>query len=298
MPISDPKRSFGIDSIVIVNRTTGIPKYMLRVLESGSFDFSMEKAELSGGSQLDMWAVENGFRSAIIKAKVNELPNELLEDLLLGVTTSTAASATTGTVGTAVNKNGTSAVDATTGMASVTAESGEETSLKSNKYLIEAATTTAVDVYSYVQVEHTLGTNLTYENDLLKVTAAPLTVPDTGGTVSIPGTGLEITGGSGTVLFTVGDTAIVETYPLHNGVKSTLIGSKGQKFTEVGLILVPEKTSDNQVRFIEIFRALPTSGFEMPFDAKEHGSYDIEFTPLYDSSENGIAKMHWVDGVN
>ena len=289
MPLSEPRIVYGIHQITPFRRSDGLPYGTLLVVGGGNLGLSFEQEDLFGGSQRFPWATENKTASAEFSATVKQLPDFLFE-LFLGATVTTTAASATGTVTTAANIKGTSAVDATTGIASVDLEAGQTAEIKTGKYIIKAVSATTVDVYAYNSADFDRGTDLDFEDDTLKITATPLTVPGTGGTVSIPNLGVEITGGSGSIAFVTDDTAEFSLTKPHGGKSEIEIGKSAATFPEHGEYMVAEKRSTGEIFEIEAYKAVG-SGFPLPLAEKAFAIQEMTVKLLYDSAKNGVAKI-------
>jgi len=232
MSLSTNRIVYGIHSMAPYRRSDDLPYGILKVIGGGTLSLSAEFEDLFGGSNKYAWASEAKTISSEFSATVKSMPDFLFEVYLGASVATTAAAALGSIVDAAANVNGTSAIDATTGMASVTIEAGSEADLKDAKYVIKAVSATTVDVYALTDIAFDKGTDMVFEDDLLKITATPITVPGTGGTVSIPNTGLEITGGSGAVAMTTDDTASLRVAASHGGVSEITIGGSQATFPE------------------------------------------------------------------
>lgn len=288
MSLSNPRSIFGLHSVSPYSRTDGTFYGILKVLKSSSLSMSATNVELHGGSQKFAWAVETGEIKAEVALKVAEYP-DFLFTLFLGQTPTTAGISTTGSVSTPANVGGTSMV-ATTGIASlaVTATTGAA-DLKFGKYIIKAVSTTTVDVYQSTDLDAGRGTAAPYQDDSLKVTATPLTIT-TSATTAIPGIGVTITGGSGTIGMTVGDTALFEVLPPSQKSSSVNVGSASSVFPEFGMIAMAQKTGDKRMVELDIYRC---KGAGLPFGLQPNtwNEADIKLGVFYDSTKDGIFKM-------
>ena len=265
-----------------------MPYGTLLVVGGGNLGLSFEQEDLYGGSQRFPWATENKTASAEFSATVKQLPDFMFE-LFLGATVTTTAASATGTVTALANVNGTTATSATIGVASVGLESGETDEIKTGKYIIKVASSTTVDVYALSSVEFDRGTDIDFQNDDLKITDAALTIT-TAGVVSVPSLGVELTGGSGTIGMTIGDTATFELTKPHAGKSSIEIGKSAATFPEHGEYMVAEKRSTGDLFEIDAYKAVG-SGFPIPLTEKAFAIQEMTVKLLYDSAKNGVAKI-------
>ena len=295
MALSNPRQVFGIHSVAPYDRDTGEYKGILKVLGSSSLNFSSEIVENTGGTQKYPYAIEDGIFTAEIALTFREYPDFVFE-LFLGKAPTSNAAESSGNCSTVANKSGTSLVDATTGIASVSVESGQEADLKFSKYVIVAVSSTTVDVYAGSDIDFARGDDLSYEDDLLKVTSSALTVPDSGSTVSVPNTGVEITGGSGTVSFTSGDTATFETRPINSESTTVTIGaSASQTLPEFGMIAVAAKrgVSGGEMMEFDLFK-VKGSGLPIGLEQNSFSEASVTARALYDSDKDGVYSMRHV----
>jgi hypothetical protein len=292
MALSDPRSIFGIHSVTFYNKTTRLPYGMLRVLQGSTFALSGDLVGLNGGSSRYPWNVEDGYINAELSLSFNEYP-DFLYTLFLGKAPTANSAETTGDVSTITNVNGTSVVDATTGIASVAATSADESDLKFGKVLVKAVTTTTVDLYYSSDIDLTRGTDITPENDLLKITSSPITIPGTGGTVADASSGLEFTGGSGSIGMTADDTAIFEVRPINTASSDVTIGAANDSYPEFGAYVYAQQSGTGQMYELDIFR-LRALGMPHNFNAKEFSVADVTAQAYYDSSRSGIFSMRVV----
>lgn len=292
MALSNPRNIFGIHSVAPYNTTSGEFYGILKVLGDSTLNLTGELISLNGGSSKFPYAVEDGLITTEINLVAREYPDFVFELFLGKAPTSNAAEASGSASGLA-NKSGTSVVDATTGVASVSVEAGQEADVKFSKYVIKAVSATTVDVYAGSDVDFARGDDLSYEDDLLKVTASPLTVPGTGGTVSIPNTGLEITGGSGSIAFTADDTAIFSSRPINSGSIDVTIGGSADVFPEFGAILLSKQRGNGEMFEVDVFRAKAV-GLPIGLAENAFGEWTVTAQAFRDSARNGVLSIRTV----
>lgn len=292
MALSDPRIVYGVHSIAAINRSTGDAYGIAKVLANSSFAINGELVTLNGGSQKYPWAIEEGNVTAEITLQVRQIEDWMFEVFLGKAPTADSSGSSTGSVSTPVAKTG-SIIDATTGVASIAELTGSESDMKFGTYLIKAASPTTVDIYVYSDVDFNRGTDKTYENDLLKVTASPLTVPGTDGTVSVPGFGLEITGGSGTVAMTTGDSAEFQVLPPYTKSSTVTIGGGSDVFPEFKAVMMASQRG-NQEMFEIVAHRVKGAGLPLGLTEKAFAEPEITAQAFYDSTKNGIADITWV----
>lgn len=289
MALSNPRAVFGVHSLAPYDRSTREYKGILKVLGSSNLSLEGELISLNGGSAKYPWAVEDGLITAELELTFREYPDFMIE-LLLGKAPTANAAEANGSVTSISNAKGT-VVDATTGIASVGIETGQEGDLKFSHYVVKVVTSTTVDVYASSDIDHARGDDLEYQDDLLKITTSPLTVPSTGGTVSIPNSGLELTGGSGTVDFTtagaVGDTAVFSSRPKNTGSMDVIIGAASDSFPEWGAVLVAQKRGSDEMFEIDLFR-VKAVGLPIGFTENEFSEASVTAQAFQDTARGGV----------
>jgi len=289
MPLSDPRSVFGVHSVTPFSRESGEAKGILRVLGGSTLSIEGELIKLVGGSLKFPWHIEEGLSTAELQLKVKEYPDFLFE-LFAGKapTTNLAASES---VSALENKTGTTVFSATIGIASLGVESGQEADVKFSHYVVKAVSPTTVDVFAYSDIDFLTGDDLVYQDDALKITSSPLTIVTTTA-VSIPNSGLELTGGSGTIAMVVGDTAIFRSLPAGDET-SVLIGATTDIFPEFGALVLAKKRGNNEMFEIELFRC-KGSGLPIGFEENAWSEPEINVEAFYDAAKNAVFRMRTV----
>jgi hypothetical protein len=291
MALSNPRSIFGIASVAPYNINSKEFYGMLRVLENSSLAVTGEQIALQGGSNRFDWSSETGAITAEMSLNFSEYPNFVFE-LFAGNAPTLNAAEASGSVTTPVAGTG-SLINASTGVASVTIESGEEDELKFGHYVIKAASATTVDVYFSSQVDIGRGTNGEFLNDAMKVVST-LTVTDSGGTTSITGYGLEITGGSGTVALTSGDTISFSVRPPNSESTDVVVGRLAdQNWPEFGAIIMAAQQSDGQMIEIDAYRC-KAAGLPIGLARNAYSPAEVTVKMLYDSTRDGVYALRHV----
>lgn len=292
MALSRNQSIFGIHSVCPYNAETLEPYGIWKVLGSLSLNDSEEQVPLNGGASRYPWEIESGQATTEGSFTVREFP-DMAFDPVHGVTATTGSAETGGAVTTIANIKGTSVV-ASTGIASVGVKSGSEADVKTGLYLVKAASPTTVDVYSLTDVDATRGTDLAYVNDALKVTASPLTIA-TSTAVTIPNLGLELTGDSGTIAMTTGDTAWFDARSINTGSTQVTVGATGLTKPNVGLLCAAQKKGNNEIFLIDIMQA-KLGGMPFNFAEKAWMESEISFQASYNSTRDGVYRFLRTDG--
>lgn len=289
MALSTNRIAYGIHSMAPYQRSDNMPYGILKVIGGGTLSLSAEFEDLFGGSNKYAWASEAKTIDSTFVSTVKSMPDFLFE-LYLGASVSTTAASTTGSIVDALaNVLGTSLFDATTGIASIGVKSGSEADLKDAKYIVKAVSSTTVDVYALTDISFSNGTDISYEDDALKITASALTIT-TGAAVEIPNTGLELTGGSGTIAFVTADTGDCRVASAHSGVSEITIGQSASVFAEHGIVALGAKRADNSLFEIDIFKAVG-AGFPIALAESTFSIPELTIKLLYDETLNAIAKI-------
>lgn len=297
MALSQDRIVYGIHSICPYSLEDGTPYGILKVIGGGTLTLSSETEDLFGGSNKFAWAVEAKTITTEWSATVKSMPDFLFE-LFLGASVSTVAASATGTVDGLANVKNESVVDASTGIASVTVKASSEADLKDSVYIIEAVSPTTVDVYALTDIEFKkLGGNpLTYVDDSLKITTTPLTITASSA-VEIPNTGLELTGGGGTIGMTAGDTARFHVNSAHGGVSTISIGSSTTIFPEHGQLCLAQKRANGDVFEIEMYR-VQGSGMPIPLEEQAFSIPELAMKLVYDSCTDKVADIRAKRGLS
>lgn len=295
MALSANRIVYGIHSMAPYRRSDNLPYGILKVIGGGSLSLAAEFEDLFGGSQKYAWASEAKTTQAEFTASVKSMPDFLFE-LYLGATVSTTSASATGSILTALtNSKGTSVVSATTGIDSVGIVSGSEADLKDGLYVVKAVSATTVDVYALTDVSFDKGTDIDFEDDALKITDSALTIA-TSSDVTIPDTGLELTGGSGTIGMTTDDTAFFRVSAAHGGVSSITIGKATASFPEHGIVAMAAKRADGSLFEIEMFKAVG-GGFPISLEETVFAIPELTIKLLYDEVKDKVADITAIAGA-
>lgn len=291
MALSQPRNVFGVHSVTPYNRTTGLFYGIIKVLKGSSLSLTGESVELMGGSQKFAWAVEDGAIKAEMSLKFSQFEDFMFE-LFLGAAPTPLTAEATGGVTAIANKKGTSVV-AATGIASVLALAGSETDMKFGKYVVKATDATHVDVYFSSDADLGRGTDGTFQNDLLKITSAPLAIAQAT-PVTIPNFGVKLTGGAGVIALVADDTATFEVRPINSGSSSVVIGgAANQTFPEFGCIVMAQKRGNQELFEIDAYRC-KAAGMPIGFEANTWAEAEVKVKVFYDSALDGVFKMRSV----
>lgn len=278
---------YGLHQVTAIDLTTRKPLGDIKVLGTVSVASQGESKELTGGSNPYPFAVETGLISSDITIGSKEIPDWFFPAFMGQTVTANAAEAGGAISEALANASGTSALDAVTGMASVTVKSGSEVDVKTSNYVIEAVTATTVNVYAISDVDFGQGAAASYVDNALKINTTPLAVTS-GAATEIPGFGIEINGGSGTIGMTPSDTAIFTARSINSGSTEVIVGSNTDVFKEIGL-LITSQLSSGQIKSLEVFRC---KGIGIPFNftSGEFAETEITLKAFRDEARNGVYK--------
>ncbi len=291
MALSNPRSVFGVHSAAPYRIDTREYYGILKVLQSSNLSLEGELISLNGGSSPYAFAVESGLITAELELTFSEYPDWIYE-VFLGKAATVNAAEALGSVTTLTNSKGT-LVQASTGIASIDVIAASEADLKFMELVVVAVSATTVDVFASSDVDFARGTDLTYQDDLLKITASPLTIADTGATVTIPNTGLELTSGSGTVAMTSGDTATASSRPKNLGSTDVTIGSATDSVPNFGARLVAQKDGDDRMFEIDLFKCKQI-GLPIGFTTNEFSEASVTATAFQDLSRGGVFAIRTV----
>jgi hypothetical protein len=299
MTLSSPKIEFGLHSLTLYNPSTFLPYGTIRVANSATVESTAELIEQFGGSSSYAWAAEEGTTDSTVSIEIGEHAAMMYEPFQGATATDNAAEAS-GSVDTLANVYGTSVVDASTGIATIGVKSGEEANVKFCCYVVKAASATTVDVYALTNLDFKRGEDLTFTDDTLLIasgltitTSTAVEIVDDSGN----STGLELTGGSGTISMTTGDTAKAWSRPINTDSYDVTVGASGQVIPEIGVILTGQTRGTNEMVSVDLFK-VKMSGLPESFETKAFTNRSLTGKVLYDTSRNGVYLKKYVLPTN
>ena len=263
----------------------------MRVLGSSTLTLSPELIDLMGGSSRYAWDSEVGAVSSEMSITAREYPAWAFE-LFLGKKPTLSAGSITAVVSSATNAVGTSIINATNGISAVgfIALTGEPNA-KYGTYVIKAVSPTTIDVYVSTNITFDRGIDVGYEDDLLKINAAPITIAI--GTNPLTNFGLDFTG-IGVPAFVVDDTAMFQVDTPNQGKMEVTIGGSSDSFPKFGCFVYAQKKGSGSMFEIDCFR-VQAGGLPIGFTEKEFSEAEITAKLLYDSSRNGVFSVRALD---
>jgi hypothetical protein len=294
MSLSQPKVIHGVHSLTLYNRTTKQPYGILKILGNLSFALSGQSVKLFGGSSPFPWEAEGGTIESSLSGTVKEF-SPLLLQRLLGASVTTNSAETSGNVGTLTNCKGTSVMSATTGIASATViPTTGAANLKSGLYAVVCTEATKVKVYGMSDVDFAQGTDLTFVDDNLLVDSEQTIT--TAGTHDLAGIGVRLTGGSGTIGMTAGDSAYFLVRKINAGNVIVDLGASPVTFPEFGAFVTSQQQSSGTLFDMQLYRCRGF-GVPIPLQEKNFMNSDITIECLYDSTENKVATFRHITGA-
>lgn len=294
MTLSRQQAVFGIHSVCAYNPDTLLPYGIIKVLGTMTFNLTTENIPLQGGSSRFPWEIENGVSAAEGSFLAREVPDWIFEAFLGSAATTNAAEANAGAT-TLTNIYGTSVVNASTGIATVGVKSGSEADVKGGLYVVKAVSSTTVDVYHMSDVDFLRGTDLAFVNDSLKITSSALTITASTA-VTIPSCGLELTGGSGTIGMTTGDTAWFDARGQNEGSTTVTVGAANEIVPTIGLFCAAQQKGNNEIFMLDIMRA-KVGGFPFSFNEKAWMESEVPIQAFYDTTRNGVFRYMRIKGT-
>lgn len=288
MSLPQPVSHFGVHSATPYNRVDATPYGVLKVVQSATLALTGKLATLTGGSSKYPYDVQEGEISPELSLKFSEYP-DFAYYLFAGCTPTDNSADPTGAVTTLTNKNGTSVVNASTGIASVSVISGSEGDLKFTKYVVKAATATTVNIYGVSDIDFGRGTAGNFQDGTLVLVAAAVTITASTGT-NITGFGFKLTGGSGAIGMTAGDTATFEVRPKNTGSTTIILGAAAATFPEFGMVIYGKKKGSGEMIEIDAYRC-KGEGLPLHFDAGKYSEADVKVNLMYDSAQDAVAKI-------
>jgi len=282
---------FGVHSISPYSRSTKLPYGILKVVGSASLSLQSDLEQLFGGSSKFAWAAESKTVNAECSAKVKAYPGFLFS-LFLGATVTDAGVDASGSVSTLTNANGTSLKSATTGISAIAVKAAQKANLKFGKYVLKVLTSTTVGLYLLSDIDIARGTDGVYTDDTLAVTLTIAAIT-TAGTIAMDDYGLELTGGSGTIAMTVGDTATFEVKPPSSASTSIVVGASSDTMPAFGALLLSQKRATGEMFEIDAHNVVG-SGLPILMEEQAFSQPELKMTCLYDSSLDRVFSIRHI----
>lgn len=290
MALSKPRTIFGIHSITPYSRQDELPYGILLVTGGGNLEMTAENETLTGGSSRYPWASQPTSVNTSLTANVKSFEGFLFE-LFLGAKLTQISASATGEIRAYTNVKGTSVQDPASGVV-VQIKAASKADLKFGRYVIKATGTNKVKVYCHSDIDFSRGQSVNFKDDSLLI-SEEITV----GTVAVevPGFGIELVKGSGTLALTTGDTAAFTVFPENKGAQSLLIGSGTSNFPAFGARMFASK-ADNQIFEINAFNC-QGAGLPLPLQEKAFAIADLTMTLLRDPARDAVAEITFIEEI-
>lgn len=286
----DPQlTSYGIHNVTFRDILDQTYWGQAKILGSVEPDLKQEIIPLRGGSSPLPWGAAPGEASGEIALTIRQYDKQILRFLkpwISGSETEDTDGESGGSVTTIINEKGTSMVDATTGIASIAV--GTAASLKPGNYKVVATGSATVDLY----VDTDVSGGLEYQNSDLKINSSAITIPGTGGTVE--STGIEFTGGSGSIALTTGDIATFTVNPISTYLYTDYFGKTGACMREFELSIYSECVG-GKVRRTTYPRCVASASTPPMFLEKEWASMEASIQVLKPSSVDYVAESLYIN---
>ena len=264
MAQSQPVGVYGLWSVMLLDYVSKMPIAMTKVAGEFTIPFSFDLEDFVGGGEKFVLDSEPKYAKADTTFAFKQFDKQLFQ-YLSGANVTTHAAELTGAVTTLTNAKGTSLMVATTGIASVGLTSAATADLKAGRYIVQATSASSVDVYATTDADFsavfTGGADLSYVDDTYKITKTPLTIT-TGAPTVVPNLGVSLTGGSGTIALTVGDTAYFDVRPANIGAETIIVGKQNTFIKRMGLVAVSQPKSNGEVLTVYCPK-VQASGFDI-----------------------------------
>jgi len=290
MTLTQPIVSYNSYGFAAVDRVTKLPFGKFIQLNGGmSINPNAQVNTLTGGGEQHNVAAELGTIDTEIQVTAKETPPWLYT--LAGYDVVENAAEAAGSVNNFANSIGTSVLDATTGIATATVVTAAD--LKPGTYLVKAVSPTTIDVYKVSNFGAQLGTDLSIVDDTMKITASALTIVASS-SVTIPGTGVQLDGGSGTIGMTTDDISVFEVRII-NAASQTISMPFNPLPINFEAHIFSDIQADKSYNRTIAFKCF-VSPFELPLPDKAFSEYSLTIKVLKDCSLTKLYEMDVVQG--
>lgn len=262
-----PLTNFGVHQVTFTDIDDPSIMGTGKIIDNVTPDNNQEMIDLNGGSSAYSWASAPGLATGEIALVLKQYDKNILKFLNSNLADETnivenASGDATGFTSAIVDAKGVSVVDAATGIASIAVDSSTVADLAFGDYAALAVSATTIDLYLNTDISG----KAPYIDENLKITATPITIPGTGGTVV--SNGVEFTGGSGSVAFVTGDVATFSVRPINTYNLTNFIGKVGAAPKEFTLDVFSENIN-GRIRQATYPRVIAAAGGNLKFLTKE-----------------------------
>lgn len=288
--LSQPRILFGVHSISPYARDSKLPYGILKVIGSASLALTSDLEQLFAGSNKFSWAAESKSINTELTSKVKAYPGFLFS-LFLGASVTDVGADTAGATTAITDQLGGTVVDSVTGIASVSVLAASKANLKFGKYVVKATGAAAVKIYALSDIDFARGTDAAYAGDDLEV-SGPHTIVS-GADTNVAGLGIKFTGGSGTIAFTVGDTATFEVKPPSTGSTDIVVGSSTTTLPNFGALILAQKRATGEMFEIDAHNCVG-AGLPIPLEELVFSQPELKMTCLYDQSLDRVFSIRHI----
>ena len=284
-----PVQSFGIHNIYFEDLLDPTYSAVAKIIGSAEVDFKTAQVDNVGGSSVVPFASAPGKAASEIPIVIKQFDKQLVRFLTAYDAASvveTAAGEAGGSVSAIANLVGTSAVNATTGIASIAV--GTAADLRPGRYRVIATGAATVDLY----VDTDVAGGVEYQNSDLKINAASITIPGTSATVESEG--IEFTGGSGTVALVTGDVAYFNVLPISTYLLETYLGKPGAFQREFRLKIV-SKCAGGRYVMTDLPRCVGSANMTPNFLEDEFSTMEATIKVLNPTDVNYYCKTTYIN---
>jgi hypothetical protein len=277
MALNKPRTVFGLSQMTAINRATNRPYGTIKVIQSYSGSLTREQIDLFGGNNPMPWDSEDGNVSADLSVTVSEF-NPFLYTIA-GYDVTSVASTSTGSA--SVVASSFSAATPTVTLA-VSSDAAQLANLKSGVFMLGVTTSgvgATFDVYALNDTDFTVGTDLSYVTNALKITTAAIALSSAGQTV-IPNTGISVSVAAASDVVST-DKFIFKTYKPNQGYNEVSYGAAPTP-VEFGAFFTSQKKSNGEV-VIDYYPRVKCSSVPAMMTAKEWVNADLTMKVLYDA---------------
>jgi hypothetical protein len=280
--------SFGIHQATFKDNLDPTYWGVAKILGSAEPDLKQELIALEGGSSIVPWGAAPGRASGEMPLTIRQYDKEILKFLAPWTDSSETEDAdgeAAGSVTAITNAKGTSAVNATTGIASVAVTTAAN--LAPGNYKVVATGTATVDIY----VDYDGTGKASYQDNGGKVNDSAITIASGAGTVF---KGLTFTGGSGTIGFTTGDVATFTVNPISTYLLSHKFGKLGGQLREFTLTIYSECVG-GRIRRTTYPRCVASASTPLQFLENDWASMEATIQILQPEVEDYVAETLFIN---
>ncbi len=288
-----PQQVFGVHQITFNDLEDESKMGTGKIIDDASPDIVQEIIENRGGSSPFAWAAAPGNATGDIALILKQYDRKILDFLGLNLPDlsnieENVSGDAAGFTSAIINQKGSSLVDPTTGIASIAVDVATVNDLAFGDYAIRAVSATTIDIFLNTDVSG----KAPYIDENLKINATPITIPGTDGTVV--STGIEFTGGSGSIALIIGDVATFSVRPINTYNFTRFIGKIGAAPKEFGITIVSESVNGKLV-LTNFPRVISADGTAVKFKTKEFSMIETTLKILQPCNVDYVGKETYLN---